>query len=143
VTLECPKAVAGEGWMEIDSITDIQQIADQLNRNRDEIHALEKRIAILEHSGSSFSAIAARMPMAEFSAQLEQVVQVTQDMFGDPETQVEHDPEDPETPYVVLTVNVVGNLTDLVSRRIEWHKRIRPLTPGSHGTFRLSMIPVE
>ena len=129
--------------MKIDSVTDIQQIADELTRHREEIEALEKRVANLEHSGSPPSTVGFGVPTEEFTAQLEQVVQVTQEMFGDSDTQIEYDPEDPVTSYVVLTVSVVGKPTDLISRRIEWHQRIRPFTPGSHGTFRLSMIPVE
>ena len=129
--------------MKIDTITDVQQIADELTRNREDIEALEKRIAVLELSRSPHSAFDSCLVTEEFSAQLEQVVHVTQEMFGNSDVQIEHDPEDPETSFVVVSVTVSAQPTEMVARRIEWHKRLRSLTADKSGLFRLSMIPVE
>jgi hypothetical protein len=73
------------------------------------------------------------------------IIDVTQQMFPTkpPRIELMRDPEDPESPFVIITVAFQGNAKELVERRIEWHNRIESLPSGSSGAIRLSIVPAD
>jgi hypothetical protein len=73
---------------------------------------------------------------------LADVVAVTQELFpGEPTIDLSRDPEDPDNPFVVITVKARADSAELLNRRFKWHDRIRDLTPGHSGSLRLTIIP--
>lgn len=71
------------------------------------------------------------------------VVRVTNELFpGKTHIEIISDPEEPESSSVVFTVSATGDSQDIVTRRLEWHRRIANIPAGNSGTFALSVIPV-
>lgn len=72
-----------------------------------------------------------------------EVIELTEAMFGTVEIAVESEADEIDESVVVLTVRPVGEASELVRNRIEWHKKIRQIKPGNSGSFRLSIVPRE
>ncbi|MBX9788754.1 MAG: hypothetical protein K2Y37_07540 [Pirellulales bacterium] len=67
---------------------------------------------------------------------------VTQELFGCvPKFEATFDPEEPDCPFVVVTVDWSGDAREIIERQIQWHERIRGLMAGSSGKLRLSVMP--
>ena len=109
----------------------IAEVERQLREVRAEIGRLAKK--------QGARAVHAREP----DPCLADVVGITQEMFsGKVHVELVNDPEEPEHSYVVFRTSATGEISDIVEKRIEWHRRIMQLSPGSSGSFRLSIDPL-
>ena len=73
-----------------------------------------------------------------------QVLRVTEEIFG-PHIEVEElvDPADPDAGYVSFTVEMSGELEELLDAEIEWGRRVEEVLPGSLERFRLNLVPTD
>ena len=88
------------------------------------------------------------MSVVERSADLDpniaEVVAITQDLFDcAPVFEVMRDPEAPEHRFVVVTVEHQGEPEESLEKRLEWHRRVRSVSPGHFGNLRLLIVPLS
>ncbi|HUY36822.1 MAG TPA: hypothetical protein VMV69_29150 [Pirellulales bacterium] len=68
------------------------------------------------------------------------VIAITGALFpGSISLEVDTDPEVPEQPFLVVTVEASGTVKDIVRRRQEWHARAEPFL--GERDVRLSIVP--
>ena len=83
------------------------------------------------------------MAVVEQSPDITEVVAITQHLFDcAPVFEVLSDPEDPESKFVVVTVECQGEPSELLAKRIEWHSRMRSVSAERFGNLRLTIIPL-
>ncbi|MCE9555292.1 MAG: hypothetical protein K8T91_18225 [Planctomycetes bacterium] len=103
------------------------------------VSGLIRRMEALEHAGARLIA----NPI--YDPPIAKLVEVTKDVFG-VETisiDVQVDPADPGIPITVVEVNWDGAPSEVVARRIKWHRQLSNLTPGNSGIIRLSINQVR
>lgn len=74
---------------------------------------------------------------------LPELVRLTEEMFpGSPvNIEVEADPEEPESPFVVVSVHSRESAKQIVARQAVWHERISHLQSESATSLRLCVYP--
>lgn len=104
-------------------------------------------MALEQSSAASASppsiAVVAGNPTLEVreSARLKEALAITEEMFASrPGFEAMCDPDDPDHPFVLITVSSRGTLRELVQRHIEWGDRVRHL--NADLSLRLSILPV-
>ena len=117
-----------------------ETLADE-KQDEHRIARLEERVLLLERELMQ-RAQATNRKRQERDPRIADVLSVTQEMFpGRSIAELDHDPEAPERPFVVITVAWDGSPKEIVQKRMEWHARISELASGSSGPLRLSIVP--
>jgi hypothetical protein len=99
------------------------------------------RVAVTSSQEGRKMAIIEASP--ELGRSIADVVAMTQEMFDcAPVFEVMRDPEDPDCSFVVLTVEFRGDPSELLTKRLDWHSRIKALSRGDNANLRLSIIPL-
>lgn len=118
-----------------------ETLADEMMHEH-RIAGLEERVLLLERELMQRARATSQKPQ-EHDPRIADVLSVTQEMFpGRSIAELDHDPEAPERPFVVITVAWDGSPKEIVQKRMEWHARISQLASGSSGPLRLSIVPV-
>jgi hypothetical protein len=95
---------------------------------RETVAGLEQRVTILEHHIDADSGRIANFP--DLTGSQDEIVQVTKDLFpGDVTIKASVDPEFPHEPFPVVHASAYGDIKEIEDRRIEWHIRVRKLSP--------------
>jgi hypothetical protein len=69
-----------------------------------------------------------------------EVLKLTQEMFGGRAmVEHQHDPDFPESVFIVFNIAYAAEPPEIVARHIEWHERVDKLVPGN--SFRLCPLP--
>lgn len=75
-------------------------------------------------------------------ARLNEVLEITKEMFAAaPVVEVMCDPDDPDHPFVSITVQVRGDTREIIQHHIDWGDRVRPLNEDL--LHRLSIVPLD
>lgn len=95
---------------------------------RETVTVLEQRVAILENrldaNGGHLS------PCPDISSFRKEIVRITKELFpGDVTIRTSVDPEFPREPFHVVHASASGEIKAIEDSRIEWHKRLRELSP--------------
>lgn len=76
-----------------------------------------------------------------FEPKLADVLSITHELFpGRVGIELMFDPEEPEEHFVVVTVSVASDATDVIKRQLDWHHRVAETSPGDSGPLRLSIV---
>jgi hypothetical protein len=75
-------------------------------------------------------------------ARLSEALSITKDMFAtSPSVQTMSDPDDPDHPFILLTVHAQGDTRELIERHVEWGSRVRPINLDL--SLRLAIVPAD
>lgn len=131
--------------MELDSTVPANanpELASELVRQSLRIASLEIEVAQL-HARLEHAAVCE--PELAVFPQIERLLDVcslTQELFGEaPYFEVAVDPADPDSPFVIATVNWAGDARELIELRLQWHARVRGVLPEGADKLRLSVMP--
>lgn len=102
-----------------------------------EVRELKERVQKLETEK------AAARPNAtdRFDPGIAEVVAITSELFGTAQVDIDRDPEEPDSVFVVFSVKSKGDISELVEKRITWHEKIRNTQHLYSGMLRLSIAP--
>lgn len=95
---------------------------------RETVSVLKQRVAVLENRLDADGRH--DRPCHNISDLQEEIVRVTKGLFpGDVTIKTSIDPEYPQEAFHVVCASAEGEIKEIEDRRIEWHKRMRTLSP--------------
>lgn len=95
---------------------------------RESVTVLEQRVALLEYRLGAEGRCST--PDPDVSDLHDEIVRVTKELFpGDVTIKIDVDPEYPRDSFHVVHASGSGEIKEIEDRRIEWHKRLRKLSP--------------
>lgn len=118
------------------------EVTGELVRQSLRIASLELEVAELRARLDRNSSHAPEARPYRQDPRLLDLCSLTQELFGCiPSFESAVDPDEPDFPFVVVTVDWSGDPRELIQRRIQWHERVRGLAAGDSGKLRLSVMP--
>jgi len=117
--------------------------AAEVVRQNTRIAALELQVDQLKSEVSRLSRSRSADCDAISGPDFAEVLRITQDMFPEstPEVELAVDPENPDEPFVVVTVRCSEEIDKIVEKKLAWHDRISGLAADNSCLIRLSVIP--
>jgi len=107
-----------------------------------EYQALRRTVLALEQRLTSVESRLAIAPCEEVLPAIDgwwdEIARITKELFpGEVTVKVTHDPEYPQDAVTVVHAQASGAIQEIEDRRIQWHRRLRDLSPN------LGLLPLR